>query len=143
MLERLPVLICCINPTQEGIDVYSTTEPMEAFNARINYCLKMHNEAVQAMRYPPNMPKVSFVFKTNDPLCVCVVQCRVCQREKETKKNNLFVVLLKKASAFAEDEDQLEKQKQEKELLEQSQDDEDEDEFWDVSCCQQNPQNLC
>lgn len=44
--------------SKELIDVYSTTEPMEAYHARISFCLKMHNEAVRAMRYPPNMPKV-------------------------------------------------------------------------------------
>jgi 26S proteasome regulatory subunit N3 len=44
--------------SKEQIDVYSTTEPMEAYHARISFCLKMHNEAVRAMRYPPNMPKV-------------------------------------------------------------------------------------
>merc|ERR1711879_598934 len=45
--------------SKELIDVYSTTEPMEAYHARISFCLKMHNEAVRAMRYPPNMPKTS------------------------------------------------------------------------------------
>jgi 26S proteasome regulatory subunit N3 len=45
--------------SKEQIDVYSTTEPMEAYHARISFCLKMHNEAVRAMRYPPNMPKPS------------------------------------------------------------------------------------
>jgi len=44
--------------SKEHIDVYSTTEPMEAYHTRISFCLKMHNEAVRAMRYPPNMPKV-------------------------------------------------------------------------------------
>jgi len=43
--------------SKEHIDVYSTTEPMEAYHTRISFCLKMHNEAVRAMRYPPNMPK--------------------------------------------------------------------------------------
>lgn len=44
--------------SKEHIDVYSTTEPMEAYHARISFCLKMHNEAVRAMRYPPNAAKV-------------------------------------------------------------------------------------
>lgn len=48
--------------SRENIDVYSTQEPLEAFNMRINFCLKMHNEAVKAMRYPPNMPKPSVLL---------------------------------------------------------------------------------
>ena len=35
------------------IDVYTTREPMNAFHQRIEFCLKVHNEAVKAMRYPP------------------------------------------------------------------------------------------
>lgn len=34
------------------VDVYSTSEPQSAFHARIAYCLNLHNEAVQAMRFP-------------------------------------------------------------------------------------------
>jgi len=45
--------------SKERVDVYSTTEPMEAYHARISFCLKMHNEAVRAMRYPPNAAKPS------------------------------------------------------------------------------------
>jgi hypothetical protein len=35
-------------------DVYSTNEPQIAFNSRIAFCLNMHNEAVKALRFPPN-----------------------------------------------------------------------------------------
>jgi len=45
--------------SKENSDVYSTQEPLEAYHARINFCLKMHNEAVKAMRYPPEAPKAS------------------------------------------------------------------------------------
>lgn len=45
--------------SKEITDVYSSQEPLEAFHARINFCLKMHNEAVKAMRYPPEAPKPS------------------------------------------------------------------------------------
>jgi len=45
--------------SKENSDVYSTQEPLDAFHARINFCLKMHNEAVKAMRYPPEAPKSS------------------------------------------------------------------------------------
>jgi len=39
------------------VDVYSTTEPAEAFHRRIAYCLTTHNDAVRAMRYPPDAYK--------------------------------------------------------------------------------------
>ncbi|CAF4520093.1 unnamed protein product, partial [Rotaria sp. Silwood1] len=39
--------------SRETIDVYTTREPMNAFHQRIEFCLKVHNEAVKAMRYPP------------------------------------------------------------------------------------------
>ncbi|XP_068666657.1 probable 26S proteasome non-ATPase regulatory subunit 3 [Aristolochia californica] len=38
-------------------DVYSTLEPQTAFNSRIAFCLNMHNEAVKALRFPPNSHK--------------------------------------------------------------------------------------
>lgn len=39
--------------SRELLDVYTTREPMNAFHQRIEFCLKVHNEAVKAMRYPP------------------------------------------------------------------------------------------
>ncbi|KAI8901206.1 proteasome regulatory subunit C-terminal-domain-containing protein [Globomyces pollinis-pini] len=38
--------------SNEIIDIYSTTEPQNAFHERISFCLNLHNESVQAMRYP-------------------------------------------------------------------------------------------
>jgi len=35
-------------------NIYSTTEPHDAFHQRIDFCLKMHNDLVKSMRYPPN-----------------------------------------------------------------------------------------
>ncbi|KAE8668329.1 putative 26S proteasome non-ATPase regulatory subunit 3 [Hibiscus syriacus] len=32
----------------------STTEPQTSFNSRIAFCFNMHNEAVHALRFPPN-----------------------------------------------------------------------------------------
>eukprot|EP01087_Luapelamoeba_hula_P014637 TRINITY_DN432_c0_g1_i1.p1 TRINITY_DN432_c0_g1~~TRINITY_DN432_c0_g1_i1.p1 ORF type:complete len:529 (-),score=86.24 TRINITY_DN432_c0_g1_i1:209-1762(-) len=49
--------------SKENVDVYSTQEPLEFYHARINFCLKMHNEAVKAMRYPPEAPKPSIFDK--------------------------------------------------------------------------------
>ncbi|XP_026396608.1 probable 26S proteasome non-ATPase regulatory subunit 3 [Papaver somniferum] len=43
--------------SKETGDVYSTNEPQSAFNSRIAFCLNMHNEAVRALRFPPNSHK--------------------------------------------------------------------------------------
>lgn len=43
--------------SKEATDLYSTQEPQAAFHARIAFCLDTHNEAVRAMRYPPNAHK--------------------------------------------------------------------------------------
>ncbi|KAJ3277006.1 26S proteasome non-ATPase regulatory subunit 3 [Terramyces sp. JEL0728] len=43
--------------SNEIIDIYSTTEPQNAFNQRINFCLNLHNESVQAMRFPQGAHK--------------------------------------------------------------------------------------
>ncbi|ONK57650.1 uncharacterized protein A4U43_C09F2670 [Asparagus officinalis] len=43
--------------SKETGDVYSTNEPQFAFNTRIVFCLNMHNEAVKALRFPPNSHK--------------------------------------------------------------------------------------
>lgn len=38
--------------SNENMDVYSTTEPADAYHSRIQFCLNIHNEAVRAMRFP-------------------------------------------------------------------------------------------
>ncbi|XP_008811676.1 probable 26S proteasome non-ATPase regulatory subunit 3 [Phoenix dactylifera] len=43
--------------SKETGDVYSTNEPQIAFNSRIAFCLNMHNDAVRALRFPPNSHK--------------------------------------------------------------------------------------
>jgi 26S proteasome regulatory subunit N3 len=43
--------------SRESVDIYASTEPQNAFNARISSCLGIHNEAVKAMRYPPSAYK--------------------------------------------------------------------------------------
>jgi 26S proteasome regulatory subunit N3 len=43
--------------SKETGDIYSTNEPQLAFNSRIAFCLNMHNEAVQALRFPKNTHK--------------------------------------------------------------------------------------
>jgi 26S proteasome regulatory subunit N3 len=37
--------------SHDMVDVYATTEPMEAFHRRIAYCLTTHNDAMRGMRY--------------------------------------------------------------------------------------------
>jgi 26S proteasome regulatory subunit N3 len=43
--------------SQDLVDVYATNEPAEQFHKRIAFCLTTHNEAVRAMRYPPDAYK--------------------------------------------------------------------------------------
>lgn len=43
--------------SKDSVDVYATMEPQAAFHKRISFCLDVHNEAVRAMRYPPNAHK--------------------------------------------------------------------------------------
>lgn len=43
--------------SKEAEDVYRTTEPQTHFDARIRYCLELHNQAVKALRYPANVNK--------------------------------------------------------------------------------------
>lgn len=38
--------------SNENMDVYSTTEPADAYHTRVQFCLNIHNEAVRAMRFP-------------------------------------------------------------------------------------------
>jgi 26S proteasome regulatory subunit N3 len=40
--------------SKENMDVYSTTEPAEAYHSRVQFCLSVHNQAVRAMRFPDN-----------------------------------------------------------------------------------------
>ena len=43
--------------SNEVVDIYCTEEPQKAFHRRIAFCLDSHNEAVKAMRYPPDAYK--------------------------------------------------------------------------------------
>ncbi|CAH0478174.1 unnamed protein product [Peronospora belbahrii] len=42
---------------KEIVNVYTTDDPQMAFQRRITFCLDVHNEAVKAMRYPPDAYK--------------------------------------------------------------------------------------
>lgn len=39
--------------SKENTDIYSTKEPLDAFHARVAFCLDIHNQSVKAMRFPP------------------------------------------------------------------------------------------
>ncbi|KAH7643105.1 regulatory particle non-ATPase 3 isoform X1 [Dermatophagoides farinae] len=39
--------------SKETTDIYCTSEPLNAFNSRISFCLDIHNQSVKAMRFPP------------------------------------------------------------------------------------------
>lgn len=43
--------------SRETGDIYSSNEPQLAFHSRIAFCLNTHNEAVRALRFPPNAHK--------------------------------------------------------------------------------------
>jgi 26S proteasome regulatory subunit N3 len=43
--------------SRKTVDVYSTAEPMQFFHEKIQFCLTMHNDAVRAMRYSPEILK--------------------------------------------------------------------------------------
>lgn len=53
---------------QEVSDIYSSGEPQDAFQTRIAFCLKVHRDSVQAMRY-----NVDSAPAVEDPLvCLCL-----------------------------------------------------------------------
>ena len=39
--------------SKDVVDLYATGEPQEAFHQRIMFCLKLHNDSVKRMQYPP------------------------------------------------------------------------------------------
>ncbi|GBE61809.1 proteasome regulatory protein [Babesia ovata] len=38
--------------SKANVNIYASDQPMRAFHKRINFCLKLHANAIQAMRYP-------------------------------------------------------------------------------------------
>ncbi|KNE68362.1 hypothetical protein AMAG_13020 [Allomyces macrogynus ATCC 38327] len=53
---------------EAAADVYATREPQVAFHHRIQYCLDLHNQSVQAMRYPDGVKKSSKAFSDLDEM---------------------------------------------------------------------------
>ena len=43
--------------SKQTTEIYTTQEPQSAFHTRISFCLNVHNEAVKAMRFPPDALK--------------------------------------------------------------------------------------
>lgn len=52
--------------SNEILNVYSTSEPQEQFNQRINFVNSLHNECVKAMRYPPSINRIDHKGTTHD-----------------------------------------------------------------------------
>lgn len=48
--------------SKEVADVYCTSDPQEAFDKRIKFCMEVRNEAVKAMRYPAEAVSRNFLF---------------------------------------------------------------------------------
>ncbi|KAL6041967.1 26S proteasome non-ATPase regulatory subunit 3 [Balamuthia mandrillaris] len=75
--------------SKENTDIYSTQEPLEAFHMRINFCLKMHNEAVKAMRYPDMPKKVSLLQQEEEEAeKVEEDKDKAADKNKDEKKGN-------------------------------------------------------
>lgn len=45
--------------SKDIVNIYTGTEPKEAFDQRIKFCLNIHNECVKALRFPPNAHRKS------------------------------------------------------------------------------------
>jgi len=59
--------------SNEVTDIYSSTEPHDAFHQRISFCLSLHNDLVKSMRYPPNAYRRYLEDpEVRSPVCVCV-----------------------------------------------------------------------
>jgi len=54
--------------SSDKVDIYSSNEPERAFAQRIDFCTQIHNDAVKAMRYPPDFkkPKDEKIEKTKE-----------------------------------------------------------------------------
>jgi 26S proteasome regulatory subunit N3 len=76
MMMMVMMKLTCVS-LQENTDVYSTQEPQAAFHRRIEFCLNTHNEAVKAMRFPPEAHKPSSVESAKERR----------EREQEIAKN--------------------------------------------------------
>jgi 26S proteasome regulatory subunit N3 len=73
--------------SRELTDIYSTHEPHAAFHKRISFCLDIHNDAVKAMRFPPDAHKQS------------QIEAAKLQKERQQQEQEL-------AKELEEDEDE-------------------------------------
>jgi len=67
--------------SKENVDIYATTAPQAAFERRIRLCLRLHDEARDAMRYIPNSDKPS--DKTHNPDSDDIDELRRALEEEE------------------------------------------------------------
>ncbi|XP_953101.1 uncharacterized protein TA08435 [Theileria annulata] len=56
----------CVN-SKVNVDLYKSYEPMRAFHKRIQFCLKLHSNAIQAMRYPEDPESTKENKTTSNP----------------------------------------------------------------------------
>lgn len=54
--------------SNEVLNVYSTNEPQDQLNQRINFVNSLHNDSVRAMRYPPSVNRVRDPLGGDDDL---------------------------------------------------------------------------
>ena len=58
--------------TRDISDIYSSLEPMKAFNQRIKFCLELRNQSVKAMRFPPK--KYSEELETAEVCYIIIIK---------------------------------------------------------------------
>mmetsp|Transcript_4996 Transcript_4996/g.12935 ORF Transcript_4996/g.12935 Transcript_4996/m.12935 type:complete len:491 (+) Transcript_4996:44-1516(+) len=68
--------------SNDMLDVYGTTQPHDAFHARINFCLNLHNESVRAMRYAPNAYR-KYLEKSDDDRERELAEAEIAEMEEE------------------------------------------------------------
>jgi 26S proteasome regulatory subunit N3 len=51
--------------SKENVDIYSSSEPQNAFDQRISFCLQLNQESVKALRFP-NKPQMTDVEALNE-----------------------------------------------------------------------------
>ncbi|CDR41958.1 CYFA0S08e01992g1_1 [Cyberlindnera fabianii] len=52
--------------SNEVLNIYSTSQPQEQFNQRINFVNQLHNDSVKAMRYPPSVNRSGDALSSKD-----------------------------------------------------------------------------
>eukprot|EP00049_Salpingoeca_infusionum_P023136 m.10545 g.10545 ORF g.10545 m.10545 type:complete len:484 (-) comp5583_c0_seq1:167-1618(-) len=69
--------------SKDIVDVYSTTEPQEAFHKRIEFCLQMHDTSIKSMRYSANAYKKHLLKDTLDGVADVEAEAELEVEEEE------------------------------------------------------------